>query len=183
MTDEQLLARFREHGDRAALSELIARYSPRLRRLLYSLLGGDVDAVQDAEQEIYVTLIRRASRFRGASRFSTFFYALARNRAIDLMRKRQRERDRVIAYESADLFAGAGRDPESLAVRNGEVEHLMIALGRLKPADRFLLAMKDGEDATIEELCEMTGEPAGTIKSRLARARSKVRSFMKECGP
>lgn len=58
-TDEQLVDRFRCDGDREALSELIRRYAPRLRRLLYSLLGPDYDAVSDAEQEVYVSLISR----------------------------------------------------------------------------------------------------------------------------
>lgn len=182
LTDEELVCRFRDYEDREALSELIRRYAPRLRRLLYSLLGPDDEAVSDAEQEVYVSLIRRVARFRGASRFSTFFYSLARNRTIDLIRVRSRDRARVIPYENPDTEPGRFAGPEHLFDDRERASLVRVALRRLAPEDQFLLYMRDGEGARLEELVEITGRPSGTIKSRLARARRKLGRHLEEMG-
>jgi RNA polymerase sigma-70 factor, ECF subfamily len=181
-TDEELVGRFRDHGDRDALSELIRRYAPRLRRLLYSLLGPDDEAVSDAEQEVYVSLIRRVASFRGASRFSTFFYSLARNRTIDLVRARSRDRTRVTRSEDPHTAPGLFAGPERLLDDQERASLVRTALRRLAPEDQFLLYMKDGEGVRLEELVEITGRPSGTIKSRLARARRKLARNLEEMG-
>jgi len=181
-TDEELVGRFREHSDREALSELIRRYTPRLRRLLYSLLGPDDDAVSDAEQEVYVSLIRRVGSFRGDARFSTFFYSLARNRTIDFIRARTRDRAHLTLSENPDGEPGRFVGPERLVDDEERVSLVRAALHRLAPEDQFLLYLKDGEGAGLEELVEITGRPSGTIKSRLARARRKLASRLEEMG-
>ena len=93
-TDEELATVVASEDPEAALTELIRRYTPRLRRLLYTLVGGRDDLVEDAEQEVFVSLIRNLRRFRADSSFSTFFYSLARNRITDVLRSRNRRRDR-----------------------------------------------------------------------------------------
>lgn len=181
-SDDELAERFRASGDREALGALIERYSPKLRRLLYSMLGGDADRIADAEQEVYVTLIRKIDRFRGASTFSTFFYSLARNRVLDLMRSERRRRDRTVHHENPDVFPGTGGNPEAQSAGNADAELLRRAMSALSDQDRLLLYLKDGEDEPIEALCAMTGMPSGTVKSRLARARRKVAVRMEELG-
>jgi RNA polymerase sigma-70 factor (ECF subfamily) len=182
ISDEELVARYVSTNDREALGELIERYSPRLRRLLYSLLGPHAEAIQDAEQEVYVALLKKLERFRGDSSFSTFFYALARNRIIDWMRRDRRLSDRTVAFENPDLVPGDAIDPLNTTVQCGEVAMLRRAMRRLKPDDQLLLYLKDGEGERIETLAEMTGTPVGTIKSRLARARRRVARAMEEMG-
>jgi RNA polymerase sigma-70 factor (ECF subfamily) len=181
-TDEDLAAEYVGTGDRAALDELVRRYSPRLRRMIITLLGPDEEAVLDAEQEVFVSLIRRISRFRGASTFATFFYRLARNRVLDLIRARQRYGKRVLSLAEPDRTAARGRTPEQAAMENESARLLRIALGTLAPDDQIMLYLKDGEGQSVAELGEALGMPVGTIKSRLARGRAKVAAALAELG-
>lgn len=182
MSDEELARRFTGAGDRDALGELVARYSPRLRRLLISLLGPDPETVADAEQEVYVALIRRLERFRGDSSFATFFYALARNRTLDLMRSRRRVLGRTSPMEDPDLFTARDGSPEAATMGESDAELVRRALRRLSPQDQFLVYMKDAEDERIERLAAMAGMKVGTVKSRLARARTKLAAYLQEMG-
>ena len=181
-SDEALVARYVGHGDRDALGELFGRYSGRLRRLLYAMLGSNLDRVQDAEQEVYLTVINRLHRFQGRSSFSTFFYSLARNRTIDLIRKHGRESDRTTWYDDADRFAGRHDDPAHALVAKSGAWMLEAAMRRLRPEDRVLLYLKDGEGERVETLADMTGMATGTVKSRLARARRKLAGALEELG-
>ena len=181
-TDEDLAARAAVDDDRAALGELVSRYAPRLRRLLYSLIGPDLELIADAEQEVYVTLIRRIDRFRGHSSFSTFFYSLARHRALDLMRSHGRNAARYPAYDDADRFRSPTDGPEALLVAGATGEMVRRALARLSPEDRLLVYLKDGEGERVERLAEMVGKPVGTVKSRLARARRLLARYLEELG-
>lgn len=181
-SDEDLAQRFARSNDRQAFAELVRRYSPLLRRMLYSLVGSDPDALLDAEQEVFLTLSTGISRFRGDARFSTFFYSLARNRVIDLMRKQRRDLQRVQRGLDADQLVSPDRGPAELGARSADVALLQAALAGIPEGDRMLLYLKDGEDHTIAELSEMTGTPEGTLKSRLSRARKKVAARMEELG-
>ncbi len=182
MTDEELVERFVSSDDREALQELVSRYSDKLRRLLYSMLGADLDRVQEAEQEVYVKLVERVDRFRGASSFSTFFYALARNRVLDIMRlsRRRLGRDTVLAFpdKAASLLPG----PAERLERETDAALLRSAMTILSPSDRFLLYMKDAEGESIADLAAVTGQREGTIKSRLSRARSRLKRHLEVCG-
>ncbi len=181
-TDEDLAARAAVHDDRAALGELVSRYAPRLRRLLYSLIGPDQELIADAEQEVYVSLIRKIDRFRGHSSFSTFFYSVARHRALDLMRSHARTAARYPAYDDADRFRSPADGPETLLVAGATGEAVRRALARLSPEDRLLVYLKDGEGERVERLAEMVGRPVGTVKSRLARARKRLARYLEELG-
>ena len=123
----------------AAFTELIRRYAPRLRRLLYTLVGGDTDLMEDAEQEVFVALVRRLGSFRGDSAFSTFFYALARNRVTDLLRSRRRRRHRYRELAEPDRFAARTAGPERQAIDLERVEMLRTALDILTANDRVML--------------------------------------------
>ncbi len=180
--DEELAARFCADGDREALAALVSRYSPRLRRLLYSIVGPDPEAIADAEQEVYVSLIRKIDRFRGHSSFSTFFYSLARHRALDLMRSHGRSAARTVAYEDADRFRSTIAGPETALIAGATGELVRRALARLPPEDRLLVYLKDGEGERVERLAEMVGKPTGTVKSRLARARARLARYLEETG-
>ena len=180
--DEHLVAAYVRHGDHVALEELIRRYSPRLRRMVISLIGADQETVMDAEQEVFVALVRKIGRFKGQSTFSTFFYRLARNRVLDLLRSRKRYGSRVLTLEEPDRNAAAVEDPEQHALNQEKAALLRSALRAISPEDQMLLYLKDGEDQGIRELAELTGMPEGTIKSRLARGRRKVAEALKELG-
>lgn len=182
VTDEELVERYCATNDQTALTELIARYTPPLRRLIYTIVGSDGETEMDAEQEVLVTMVAKLDRFRAQSSFATFFYRLARNRVIDLLRRKHRHNNRVVAFEDPDRITSRGMGPEHQTIRDETVAQVRNALSCLGPDDRFLLYMKDGEGLKVEELSELSGLGANTVKSRLARARRRVAARLEEMG-
>ena len=176
------MAAYAQFGDRAAVEILIRRYAPRLRRMVITLIGPDEATVLDAEQEVFIALVRRLGQFRGQSRFSTFFYRLARNRILDLIRSRSRYGRRVVALSEPDRSAGRMKGPEETFMDSEHSAMLRSAMQTLRPEDQMILYLKDGEGEGISELTVLTGLPAGTVKSRLARSRTKVAQALKELG-
>ena len=181
-TDEELVAAYTLSENRVAIETLIRRYAPRLRRMVITLIGPDEATVLDAEQEVFIALVRRLGQFRGQSRFSTFFYRLARNRILDLIRSRSRYGRRVVALSEPDRSAGRMKGPEEALVDSERSAMLRRAMQTLRPEDQMILYLKDGEGEGIGELTALTGLPAGTVKSRLARSRTKVAQALKELG-
>ncbi len=182
LTDEELVTAYAQSGDRAAVETLIRRYAPRLRRMVVTLIGADEATVLDAEQEVFIALVRRLGQFRGQSRFSTFFYRLARNRILDLIRSRNRYGRRIVPLFQPDNSAGRMKGPEEALMDSERSAMLRRAMQGLRPEDQMLLYLKDGEGEGIGELTALTGLPAGTVKSRLARSRAKVAQALKELG-
>lgn len=176
--DETLLFRFVNGEDAAALDELIRRYSPTLRGLLATMLRASPEEMADAEQEVFLALVRKAHSFRGRARFSTFFYALARNRVLDLIRSRSRYRLRF--NEATDFDGVASRDPgpEARLLAEERRERVRGALDRLKPDDRFLLFMKEVEGMSVRDLAEIAGMQENTVKSRLKRSRDRMATLL-----
>jgi RNA polymerase sigma-70 factor (ECF subfamily) len=172
--DEPLIARFVADKDLRALGEIIRRYSPRLRGLLATMLRGSAEDLADAEQEVFLTLVQKAHMFRGRSGFSTFFYSLARNRILDLIRSQSRYSSRNSGETDFTLVASNEPGPEARALDNERRERIYRALDVLSPKDRFLVYMKDAEGTAIRELSEIVGMRENTVKSRLRRARERL---------
>ena len=162
-----------DRRDRDAFVELVERHLPRIRRLLAALFNGSPEDMADAEQEILVGLWVDLDRFRFASSFRTFLYRYCRNKAIDLLRRESRHRRRIGAARAAAAVA-VPADPGDGLEREERRINVNRALGTLTPDERTLVVMKDVERMSIEELSAAMRLPAGTVKSRLHRAREKL---------
>ena len=90
--DDDLIREFVRCGNRKAFVLLIERHIGGMRRLLFTLFNGNRDDMEDAEQEILLSLFQSLSRFKGRSSFKTYLYRFCRNKAIDILRKNKRER-------------------------------------------------------------------------------------------
>lgn len=162
--------------DPEAFAELVERHLPRVRRLLAALFNGSVEDMADAEQEILVGLWVGLERFRFASSFRTYLYRFCRNKAIDLLRREGRHRRRLEAAKgaAAAATAAAAADPGDCLEREERARRVAQALGALAADERVLVVMKDVEEMSIEDIAAAMGLPAGTVKSRLHRARAKL---------
>lgn len=169
--DRQLVDRVRA-GDRSAYDDLVARYGDWLFQILLHLAGGDREAAAEFTQEAFVRAFERLDRFDGASRFSTWLYRLARNRAIDLLRRKRPQADGDFAAEQR----GASGAPPQQDLERREAQHAVQQALASLPADQreiILLRDFDGQDyATIAAALDV---PPGTVKSRLSRARAALR--------
>ena len=163
-------------GDRSAFHEVYRRTSAKLYGVCCRILGEGQDA-EDALQEAYVNVWRRAERF-DASRASpiTWLAAIARNTAIDRLRARGNRTAAPIAtaFDLADDRPRA----DTLLEDAGEAHRLHGCLGELPGRDAGLIRTAFLEGATYPELAERAGEPLGTIKSRIRRALMKLRDCL-----
>lgn len=163
-------------GDGRAFHLVYQRTSAKLYGVCCRILGEGQDA-EEALQEAYVNVWRRAGRF-DASRASpiTWLAAIARNTAIDRLRARGSRATAPIdeAFDIADPTPGAD---EALAAV-GDSARLHACLGELAGRDAGLIRTAFLEGASYPELAERTGEPLGTIKSRIRRALMKLRDCL-----
>ena len=159
-----------QHGDHDAFLRLVRHYDDRLRALAFGLLA-DRDRMDDALQEAYFKAWRALGSFRRQSSFGTWMYRIAYNACIDELR-----RPSVVA----PLLCDDGREPASaapgpaeLAVERGDVA---AALAELAPEQRAAVLLVDGEGLDYSDACAVLGVPAGTLASRLHRARAALRA-------
>ena len=163
-------------GDRAAFHEVYQRTSAKLYGICCRILGDGQDA-EDALQEAYVNVWRRAERF-DALRASpiTWLAAVARNTAIDRLRARG---NRAIApIEEAFDIADPAPRADSLMEEAGESARLRNCLGELGAREAALIRTAFLEGASYPELATRAGEPLGTIKSRIRRSLMKLRDCL-----
>lgn len=163
-------------GDRRAFHEVYQRTCAKLYGICCRILGEGQDA-EDALQEAYVNVWRRAERF-DATRASpiTWLAAIARNTAIDRLRARG---SRVAApIEEAFELADDRPRADTLLEAEGEAVRLHGCLGELPGRDAGLIRTAFLEGASYPELAERSGEPLGTVKSRIRRALAKLRDCL-----
>ncbi|MCK5005857.1 MAG: sigma-70 family RNA polymerase sigma factor [Spirochaetales bacterium] len=168
-----LIRRFLRTGDPREFRTLVERHLPSIRRLLYTLFNGQREEMEDAEQEIVLSLFQRLKDFQFRSSFRTYFYRLARNRGIDFLRKK-RSQDRTVARLRLDLWNRELPGPEEQVVHREETETLLAVFQTLPSKDRQLILMKDVDGFTLDEMADILDVPIGTVKSRLHRAREKL---------
>jgi RNA polymerase sigma-70 factor (ECF subfamily) len=179
--DELLVRRFQQTGDAEAFHALVRRHLPAVRRLLAVILGGDREEVQDAEQEVLLSLYRRLGSFQFRSSFRTFLYSLARNRAVDHLRRlRRHARIRERARLQAPPPGGAGTtDPLARVLEQERRQDLWRAFSLLPVGQRQLLLMKEVEGFAVEEIAGILALPEGTVKSRLHRGRARLARLLR----
>lgn len=163
-------------GDRSAFHLIYARTSAKLYGICVRILGEGQDA-EDALQDAYVNVWRRAARF-DASRASpiTWLATIARNAAID--RFRARGSRAAAPIEEAAEIPDARPLADAVAEADSETARLGHCLDELDPRDAGLIRTAFLEGASYPELAERRGEPLGTIKSRIRRALLRLRDCL-----
>ena len=184
--DERTLRGFRQ-GDMAALASVFELYGPRVFRLARRMMGNQADA-EDATQEIFIRAHERAHRFNGRSKLYTWIYRLAVWHCLNKIKERRR-RLRLAPAASA----GAPSEPATVArspLESMGDDELSRALDRemrsLPPHYRACLVLREVEGMSYARISELLEIPAGTVMSRLARARRLLRANLRgrrENGP
>ena len=154
--------------DADAFVELVERHDLSHRRLAFRLLGNS-SRMDDVLQEAYVHAFRALPRFRGDSSLETWLYRIVYNACVDDLRRR-REHDTLEEWD--DRLVAAPTEPE-------ERLDLAAALASLPPELRAVVLLVDAEGLSYAEAATVLGMPAGTIASRLNRARSHLQALLK----
>lgn len=175
-------------GDRDAFERLVRTWWARMGSYCAAATGFDPVLADETAQDALFRLYTALPRFRGESSFGTFVYRICRNAALDLMRRRRRESQRMIQFPVASEEEGEGPvreladlaipGPEEAFLRRESADELTRVLQELDPDDRALLYLRDSEGMSVTQLSGIFGIPEGTVKSRLSRLRAKVLSGM-----
>ncbi|MGC8762695.1 MAG: RNA polymerase sigma factor [Acidobacteriota bacterium] len=187
--DERDVARFRD-GEAAAFERLVFRHEREVYRLVLRLLRNPDDALEVA-QEAFLRAYRGLPSFRGEASFRTWLYGIALNAARTRQATLSRHLSRTESLEGGEddppspllSISDPGPSPESRALGGELKEALLAALSRISPEHREILLLREVEGLDYEEVALLLGIPAGTVKSRLARARRAVREAMEGIWP
>ena len=174
MDDEELIALSRD-GDLDAFNRLVERYQTRVYRLAYRMVGPA--SADDAAQDAFISAFKSLRSFRGGN-FRSWLLRITANVCRDQLRASKRKGG---ASLDEMLEAGAwappstGRSPEEAATDAELNAAIMAAVAALPPDQRVVLVLIDIEGYSYEETAEAVAASLGTVKSRLSRAREKVR--------
>ncbi len=182
--DPDLLRRA-QGGDEAAFGIIMQTHYERTFRLVCAILHNEADA-RDVCQEVWLTVWKQLPTFRAESRFSTWLHPIATRRALDHLRKRRRWFDRFLPFGTGDdnaveVAEPATTDDARSQAESGEtVTRVRAALASLPPKHRAVLALRELEGLSYEEIAQATGIPAGTVMSRLHHARRLLAEKLKD---
>lgn len=156
-------------GDLTAFDELIARHQSRVFGICLRMLKDRHDAF-DATQDTFVTLFRKADRYRAEAAFTTWLYRVTTNVCYDHLRRQQRKRTESLPDhvdpkdpQGEDAFASADLRPA-----------ITDALAALQPEFRAAVILVDLEGMALDSAAETLGVPVGTVKSRVFRGRRQL---------
>lgn len=159
-----------QRGDVAAFSELVARHQDRIYRFLVRLTRSPDDA-RDLTQETFIHAWEALERWRPEARLTTWLFQIARNQALDLLRRSQRA-EFVALDDDGDALPCPAPTPEAALETRQRIHGLERALARLPTEHREILLLREIEALPYEEIATVLGIGLGTVKSRLARARA-----------
>ena len=176
---DEILLRKAQKGDPDAFGRLMEPLEQRVWRICWHYTG-EREAASDCGQETMIRVWRGLGAWRGESSFESWVYRVAANCCIDWLRKKKRDRS-----ESMDCLAEEGFDPadprpgtEAQALAAEEQRRLREAIAALPEDQREALVLTQLEGISYAEAAEAAGVSEGTIKSRVNRAREKLRAVM-----
>jgi len=178
--DEGALVAAAKGGDLAAFEELVNRYERKIFRLAQNITQNREDA-EDVMQDAFLKSFEHLGEFQGDSRFYTWLVRIAVNEALMKLRKRRPNQvslDEPIESEE-DLLPREiedwGPTPEQHYAQTELQEILSGVIGQLDPAFRIVFVLRDIEELSTEETAQLLGLSVPAVKSRLLRARLKLR--------
>ncbi|MBQ3548910.1 MAG: sigma-70 family RNA polymerase sigma factor [Oscillospiraceae bacterium] len=178
MNEILLLSRARD-GDSAAFGELVEHYRDNVYRLAYRMCGNPHDA-EEAAQEAFVAAWRALPNFRGDARFSTWLYRLTTNAAIDLLRREKRHHG--ASQEEIPELADTADSPQQQMERSEEQEAVQRGLSAIGEEYREILLLRYMQELDYAEIGALLHLPAGTVKSRLNRAKAALKAALLKSG-
>ena len=183
--DESALVAAAKSGDISAFETLVGRYERKIFRLTQNITQNREDA-EDAMQEAFLKAFEHLQAFEGNSRFYTWLVRIAVNQALMKLRKR---RPNVVSLDE-EVDTGEdmvprevedwGPSPADRYAQTELSEILTKVIGELDPPFRIVFQLRDIEELSTEETAEALGLSVPAVKSRLLRARLKLRQTLNQ---
>jgi RNA polymerase sigma-70 factor, ECF subfamily len=177
-----------KRGDLDALSALVTRYQNRLYRFLLRLVRQPAEA-EDLFQQTWLRVAERIRQYDARRSFEAWLFTLARNLAIDHLRRvRPKSLDEPIPGDARGETAADKLESRERPVMEGILEReragrLARALETLPIVYREVLTLRFEEEMKLEEIAEVVGTPLSTVKSRLRRSLEQIRDRLEEQYP
>ncbi len=171
LSEAELIDRARL-GDEQAFAALVAPYRTMVTAACYRITGDNGDT-EDAVQQALLAAWRNLDRFAGRSSFSTWFYRIAHNAALAIVRKRRPEPTDA----PTEWMPATAPDPAS---RVSDGDSVRRALEKLPPDFRAAVVMRDCCAMTYQEIADTQGVKIDTVKSRIARGRNALRALLEQ---
>ncbi len=181
-SERVLLARLRR-GDPEAFEVLVREHQDRVFDFCVRMVG-DREEASDLVQEIFVSVHQNLGKFREDAKLSTWIFRISKNQCINrlkYLKRRGRGRSDEYGEVGEDVLSGAmGAPPTPDAALEAARERARAqwAISQLEPDARMLVALRDIEGLSYEEIIDITELPEGTVKSRLHRAREKLADLL-----
>ena len=170
-------------GDHQAYAELCRRHSPQIFRTALRITGNTADA-EDTLQEALLKAYIHIRGFEGRSAFSSWLTRIAVNSALMLLRKKRSQPVHCFENDSETLDfklpepMETSYNPEDSCIQNALEDEVDQAIRYLSPTLRGVAQIRYREDASVAQIAKMLGISEAAVKSRLLRARSKIRAHL-----
>jgi RNA polymerase sigma-70 factor (ECF subfamily) len=171
--DLDLLVRARS-GDDDALEQLIRDYQRPVAAMVLSVVGDDADW-PDLCQQIFVKMVHGLPRLKATEVFEPWLFRIARNACFDHLRQRRRRRS-IVRWEP--WHTAVADEPEDSSQLESKSVALDDAIRRLPADQRELMTLLRDRSWSYQALAKLTGASLGAIKSRIFRARKRLRDLM-----
>jgi RNA polymerase sigma-70 factor (ECF subfamily) len=176
VTDDELLRRMAE-GDEQALGTFYDRWNAMVHAVVLRILR-QRDDVEDVVEEVFWQAWRQSNRFEAArGSVQTWLLTIARSRALDKVRALKRLREEPLEVESGDLVVQVASEGDaSMGAESAERRAIVLAaLSELPAEQREALELGYYSGLSQSEIAERTGQPLGTIKTRMRLAMQKLK--------
>ncbi|HOY07006.1 MAG TPA: sigma-70 family RNA polymerase sigma factor [Saprospiraceae bacterium] len=179
LSDEKLITLI-SMNQQQAFTELMRRYERLVRSVLTRYLS-DPEAVKEVTQDTFLRAYRALPDFQGKSKFSTWLYKIAISSAINRMRIKRYDAWQPLEAASG-FFAQEQADYGMSYEKQETYRHLKSAIRRLDRLDAVALELFYLREQSVEEIVQLTGWTTSNTKSRLSRARVRLRDVMEREG-
>ena len=179
--DELSLIAAAQRGDVTAFNQLVQIFQGVVYNVAYRVLH-DQDAAADATQEAFLAAFHALPGFRGGS-FKAWLLRIVTNGCYDQLRAAQRRPttsldDMEVDQDHSSWLLDDSESPEEYAIRQDLGRTIQAGLDELPPDQRVTVILSDIQGLSYEEIAASTGVELGTVKSRLSRARARLREYL-----
>jgi RNA polymerase sigma-70 factor (ECF subfamily) len=165
-------------GDKLAMKVLYARHNVRVYRFTLRLTRDEALA-EDVVSEVFLHAWRGAKNFQAKSKVSTWLLAIAHNKAKDAMQRRRHE---YLSDEDAAAVEDTADNPETTWGKIELGQLLRTCLSKLPAAQREVLDLVYYHHKSVEEVAQIVGAQASTVKTRMFYARNRLAQMLKDAG-
>lgn len=171
--DHEIVAKVLQ-GNQKAFADLIERFHGTAYAVVRGVLG-DRDDVEDVLQHVYIKIYKGLGSFRGDAKLSTWIYQIARNEAINAVRRRQLP---VTPLEDVELSGSPADGPEHRYDKQQVGRNVERAMAELDDNYRIALELRYMGERSYEEIADMMGLPLGTVKTYIHRGKAELKKVL-----